>query len=100
LSRTVHCLLTAINMIQLRNGESEMMDLICAVHRLNQQFLTEAVREDCLLLAQRGWHRNICVIIRSIRRVEGHHSVLLDEVLVSSWCTSEVRGAVLEVRGS
>jgi hypothetical protein len=100
LGRLVRALLTTISMIQIRNSESEMIDLLSAMHRLDHQFLAALVQEDCAFLAQQGWERNIASIMKTIRRVESQHSALLDQVLAAAWCTSGIRSVVLEVRSS
>ena len=99
LSRATRGLLLNINIIKVQNSEAEMIDLLSAVHRLNQSLLAEIVLEDCPILLQRQWLRNICAIIKTVRRVEGQGSILLDEILSSDWCIDEVKSMILEVRG-
>ncbi|XHX79466.1 MAG: AAA family ATPase [Stenomitos frigidus ULC029] len=98
LGQLVHTLLTAISMIQVRNSEAEMIDLLSAMHRLDPQFLSTVLQADCPLMAERGWERNIAAVMKTIRRVEGPHSALLDQSLAATWCTPAIRGVVLEAR--
>lgn len=99
LSRGTRDLLLSINIIKVQNSEAEMIDLLSAVCRLNQFFLAEIVLEDCPILSQQQWLRNVYAVIKTIRRVEGQGSTLLDEILSSDWCTAEIRSIILEVRG-
>jgi hypothetical protein len=93
-------LLRAIDLIKIPHGEMEMIDLLSAGDRHDPQLLPTLVREDCPELATRRWFRNLYAVIRAIRRVEGPTSELLDQILSSPWCVSEVRGIILEVRGA
>ena len=98
LGQLVRLLLTAISMIQVRNSEAELIDLLSAMHRLDPQFLGTVVQADCPLLAQKGWERNIAAVMKTIRRVESQHSALLDQTLTATWCTPAIRGVILEAR--
>lgn len=100
LSQWTHHLLTAINIVKIENSESEMIDLLSAINRLDETFLVQAVREDCPVLAQRRWLRNISAVIRTIKRVETRNSKLLDEMLASQWCTTDLESVILEIRGA
>lgn len=95
----VRQLLLAINLIQGQNAESEMIDLLSAMNRLDAGLLAEVVRQDCPLLAARGWVRNVSAVIKTIRRVETKSSPLLDEILAADWCGSGIAAIVIEVRG-
>ena len=99
LSQETRNILSSINIIKVQNSESEMIDLMSAVHRLNQAFLPEVSRNECPKLVQRQWLRNIYAVVKTICRVEGQNSTLLDEILSSDWCTTEIRSIILEVRG-
>lgn len=98
--QVIRVLLNSINIIQIRNSESEMIDLLSAMNRLDRQFLRVVVQEDCSLLAHKGWVRNISAVMKTIQRVENRHSTLFNQVLVADWCTPDVRSIILEVRGA
>jgi hypothetical protein len=99
LSGLVQQLLVSINLIQVRNSESEMIDLLCAVNRLHPPFLANLVEQSCPTLVQKGWNRNINAVVKTLSTVEGRRSPLLDQILASAWCTAAVRNMILEVRG-
>ncbi len=91
--------LKSINLIKISHSESESIDLLSAVQRLYPDLLGEIVAQDCPILAERQWWRSIFAVIKTIRRVEGVSSPLLDAIALSDWCSQEVENVVLEVRG-
>jgi len=99
LSQVVRKLLLSIHIVQVRNSESEMIDLLSAMNRLDRQLLATLIHEDCPLLAGHGWVRNIFAVVKTVRRVEGQRSELLDKISAVDWCTPEIRSVILEVRG-
>ena len=99
LSQVIRKLLLSIHIVQVRNSESEMIDLLSAMNRLDRQLLATLIHEDCPLLAGHGWVRNIFAVVKTVRRVEGQRSELLDKILAVDWCTPEIRSVILEVRG-
>lgn len=92
-------LLMGINLIKIPHSETEMLDLLSAVDRLDKTFLAIVVSEDCPVLVKRQWLRNVFPVIRAIRRVEGKESALLDAILDREWCIPQIRNLILEVRG-
>jgi hypothetical protein len=99
LCQVVRKLLLAIHIIRVRNSESEMIDLLSAMNRIDQQFLATIIHTDCPALARQGWVRNIFAVVKTVRRVEGPLSKLLDEILNLDWCTPDIRSVILEIRG-
>ena len=98
LSQVVRKLLLSIHIVQVRNNESEMIDLLSAMNRLDRQLLATLTYEDCPLLARHGWVRNIFAVVKTVRRVEGQRSKLFDEILAVNWGTLEIKSVILEVR--
>jgi hypothetical protein len=101
-NQQVRQLLRSINLGRVSGGEAEMLELLSALERLNRQnklILTEIVREDCPDLAQKGWDKNICAVIKTIRRVENEHSLLLNEIGTSFWLTQNLKNCFLEAKG-
>jgi len=99
LSQSTHYLLTSINMAQVRNGESEMIDLLCAIHRLDPHFLSQFVHNDGEAIVQQDWFWNISAVIKTINRVEGYNAPLLQQILNAEWCTPKISNLILEVQG-
>ena len=99
LSQVVRKLLLSIHIVQVRNSESEIIDLLSAMNRLDRQLLATLIHKDCPLLAGHGWVRNIFAVVKTVRRVEGQRSELLDEILAVDWGTLKIRSVILEVRG-
>jgi len=91
-------LLTTVNLGQVRNGESEMIDLLCAVNRLDGSFLAKLVHQHCEAMVAQGWSYNLLAIAKTIERVEGQNAALLDEILAAEWCTEAVSHLILETR--
>lgn len=54
LAELVQQLLTSIHLIQVRNSESEMIDLLCALNRLHPPSLNQLILQSCPLLVQQG----------------------------------------------
>jgi len=100
LEEAIRNLLTLIDIKRIRNSESEMIDLLSAIHRLDHNFLQTFVHENCLLLAEKGWNQNISAILKTIRRVESQSSPLFDMIRESNWFTPEIRSIILEIKGS
>jgi hypothetical protein len=92
-------LLTEIDLIRVMNSESEVIDLLCAAHRLDKTLITQLAHQECQVFAQRHWLRNISAILKAIRRIESQHSAIFDQILASDWCSPEIESFVLEVKG-
>jgi hypothetical protein len=92
--------LSAIDLISVEHGETEVTDLLTAVDRLDQQFLSTVVYDDCPELARRKWWRSLRAVAIAIRRAESKDSPLLDYILASNWCPPEVRSLILGFRGA
>lgn len=99
LSQIVHQFLISIHFSQIKNGESEIIDVLCAMHRLDPSFLKDAVQQDCQILLNQGWVRNVSSIIKTIRKLEGPQAPLLDEVSQRYGDRPDIESLVLEARG-
>lgn len=99
LSQWIRKLLTAIHLIKIPHSETEMIDLLSAGDRLDKRLLTSIIQEDCPLLAEKHWVRNIFAVIKTVCRVDRPTSERLDWMLCSDWCLPEIRAVILEVRG-
>ncbi|NEQ44341.1 MAG: hypothetical protein F6K00_12605 [Leptolyngbya sp. SIOISBB] len=95
----VRLLLTQLHLIQIKNGESEVIDVLCAVYWLRLDFLASVLEQAGAELLQRGWFYNLSALIKAIGKVEGAQSPLLDQVLQWYGDTPEIRSLVLGVRG-
>ncbi|MGG6269688.1 hypothetical protein ACQ4M3_30205 [Leptolyngbya sp. AN03gr2] len=95
----VATLLTSIDLIRVINSEAEVIDLLSAIHRLDTAFIVRLVEQECLIFSQRTRWKNITPILKTIRRIDHARSPLFDRVLSSDWCTPEVEGIILEIRG-
>ncbi len=83
------------NLNRLSVGESELIDLLSALARVDKAFLPRLVGDGPNLPA-----RNIRPLALSIRRVEGANSPLLTSMLSSNWCPPQTRSAILAFRGA
>lgn len=95
----VRLLLTRLNIIQLKNGESEVIDVLCAVYRFQPDFLGIMLQQDGAMFLEQGWLYNLSALIKAVGKVEGVRSPLLDQVLQWYGDTPEIRSLVLGVRG-
>lgn len=98
LGDVVRQLVLSIHIVQIRNGESELLDVLCAVQRLDAEFLSCCVAEDCAGLVAKGWERNVSAILKAIQRVDGATSDLFDTVRASDWCTPGLSSLILAIR--
>lgn len=85
-------LLGAIDLIRVINSESEIIDLLGALNRSDQQLLEELIKSDGAQLPP----RNLRAVVLAIRCVEGATSPLFDYLLNQSWCLPEIRSLILE----
>jgi DNA-binding Xre family transcriptional regulator len=99
LYQLVKSVLTSVSLIKIPNSEPEVINLISAIVRLRGDLLHRTVEEMGPVLVSQQWWRNLSAIIRTIRRIEGTQSNLLDEILQSEWCSQELESLILEVRG-
>jgi hypothetical protein len=95
----VRLLLTHLHLIQIKNGESEVIDVLCAVYRLEPDFLAAVLEREGADWVQRGWFYNLSALIKAVGKVQGAQSPLLDQVLQWYGDHAEVRSLVLGVRG-
>ena len=99
LMRETRSVLVGINLVQVENGESEMIDLICAVNRLEHSFLGTIVQQVIPILVSQKLFRNVSAILKTVQRVEGQDSPLLDEVLAREGHIVRVCDIILGLRG-
>jgi len=98
LGQQVHQLLAHIHIIQIDNSEAELIDLLCAMHRLRADFLAETVARDFDDWLQRGWLRNAIATIEAIRKLEGARSPLCDRISQRYDQISEIESAILDAK--
>jgi hypothetical protein len=82
------------NLEKIGDGESEGIDLLSAVGRIDSSFLAQLV-DECHSLP---W-RNARAVAAAIKRVEGPGSQLLDRILSGESIAPETKNFVLELRG-
>ncbi|MBE9141209.1 hypothetical protein IQ254_29095, partial [Nodosilinea sp. LEGE 07088] len=99
LDQVVQQLLMAIPMTQLKNGESEIIDVLCALHRLDPTVLPTLIDQMLPELLRLGWLRNAASIIKTARKLEGPQSPQLDIVMQRYGRDATVESLVLEARG-
>jgi hypothetical protein len=90
----VPALLRNVDLRRINDGEAEAVDLLGAVARVDQGFLP-ALFAECPTMPE----RNLRAVVWAIKRVEGTNSQLLDHMLNSDWCPSEVKSLILNFRG-
>jgi hypothetical protein len=100
LNQVVQRLLTAIPMTQLKNGEVEAIDILCALHRLDPTVLATLIDQMLPELLRLGWLRNAASIIKAARKLEGPQSPQLDIVMRRYGSDAAVESLVLEARGA
>lgn len=88
-------LFCSLDLSKINDGESESIDLLSAIGRIDSSFLTSVLQ-----YVQHLPIRNIRALAAAIRRVDGTHSPLLDSILSSTWCPQNVRSLILEFRGA
>lgn len=98
-NQVVQQLLTRIPVTQLKNGESEVIDVLCAMHRLDPTVLVTLIDQVLPELLRLGWLRNGATIIKTVRKLEGAQSPLLDVVMQRYGSNAAVESLVLEARG-
>jgi hypothetical protein len=99
LNQVVQNLLMAIPMTQLKNGESEIIDVLCALHRLDPTVLPILIDQMLPELLCLGWLRNAASIIKTACKLEGPQSPQLDVVMQRYGSDATVESLVLEARG-
>jgi hypothetical protein len=76
------------------NGEAEAIDLVSAVARVYQTFLSKLIEASPTFPGQ-----NIRTVIYAIQRTEGGNSNLLDSLLKSDSCGPSIKSEILKMRG-
>jgi len=99
LTQMGHQLLTSLSVSSIDNGETEMIRVLGDIHRWNPGFLFGVVAQDCDVLFQQQWIKNISAVIKTIKTVEGPSSVLMDEVMQRYGHHTDIRSFVMEARG-
>lgn len=98
LGNVVRQLVTSIHIVQINNGESELLDLLSAMQRLNSSFLSGCLQQVSPALISQGWERNVAAILKAIQRVDGRSSDLFDTVQTSDWCTPALESLIIGIR--
>jgi hypothetical protein len=89
-------LLNGENLDGIRHGESEFIDLLCAINRFDPNFLPIVVKYDCPSLKKQGKEKNISAVIKAIGRVQKQKSKLFQDILARDWCTPEIENLISE----
>jgi hypothetical protein len=92
--------LVSIPFTKVRNGEAEMIDLCCAMNRLEPRFLAILVQQEVPELADKHWVSNLAAIIKSIDRTEGRTSPLFDQILQNANNRAIVEPLIIEIKTS
>ena len=98
LAETACRFLQSISLTQLRRGEIEAIDFICAIARQDAEFLVRLVEGECEELVRKDLRTNLFAIVKSIARLEGRSSGLLDRVLQQAAGMERVETLILEIR--
>ena len=98
LGQAVHQLVTSIHIVQINNGESELLDVLTAMQRLDATFLSCCLERDGAALVACGWERNVAAILKAVQRVDGSMSDLFDRVQASDWCTEMLLSLIVGIR--
>ena len=90
-----------LNTIDIGRGESRknVVSLLLAVDRLDKDFLSSLVDNECPELAEKGWEENLCAVTEAIQCAT--YSSLLEGILNLSrrYALSKVEGIVLRPKG-
>ena len=100
LSKLARQFLLSIPFTKVRNGEAEMIDLCCAMNRLEPMFLAIVVQQDVSPLADKNWVSNLAAVIKSIDRTEGRTSPLFDQILHNANNRAIVEPLIIEIKTS
>jgi hypothetical protein len=100
LTRLVRQLLLSLSLMQVKSGEAEMLDVLCALHRLDSAFLTYMVEQDFPALMEQDWLCNVSTVIKAARKLEGPASPLLDEVMQRYSNDERIVDLILETQGT
>ncbi len=87
-------ILGAIDINFVTRGEVEVINLICALARVDRDVLLRLVERASVFEP-----RNVRPLAIAIHRIEGRTSLLLDQILAAEWCPPETRSLILELQG-
>lgn len=87
-------ILGRIDLNRVKDGESEMIDLLSALSRTSPGLLAR-VSENSSSLPP----RNLRAVVAAVRRVEGKSSPILFRILEADWCPPSVRSLILDFQG-
>lgn len=73
--------LMAIPMTQLKNGETETIDILCALHRLAPTMLPTLIDQIRPELLHPGWLCNAASIIKTARKLDRPQSPQLNRLM-------------------
>ncbi len=99
LGELIRLLLNSIDVAHIKNGESDLLDVLCAFYRLEPDFLARVLEQDGTAFLARGWMSNLSVMVKAIALVEGTKSPVLDQVLQWYGKDPTIQSLVLGVRG-
>ncbi|MEM8545787.1 MAG: hypothetical protein AAGF66_17540, partial [Cyanobacteria bacterium P01_H01_bin.119] len=61
LGELIRLLLNSIDVAHIKNGESDLLDVLCAFYRLETDFLARVLEHDGVAFLARGWMSNVSV---------------------------------------
>lgn len=86
-----HRILAVVNSTRIQ--EADVVELLCGIARVDTTFTSALVANGSHIQTL-----NVRAVAIAIKRVEGLHSPLLDEIMASPWCPPQARGAIIEMR--
>lgn len=97
-SQWIQAFFWKVDLRAIRDGESEGIDLLCAVTRGDSTFLERLVESVPKLIDQGTYVpvQNLRALAFAIQRVQGINSALLNSILQSPWCPRRVENIILE----
>lgn len=79
-------LLTIINIKTIKNGQSEVSQVLRLINDLNSEFLPMLVESCCPKMSPEIRSENVCAVVEAIQKCGGKQLVLLENIRNSNWC--------------
>lgn len=87
-------LLILIDIKTVKNGQSEVAQVLRLINDIEPGFLRRVVEKECPYMRPKEHSKNVCAVVEAIKKCGGKELSLLDDIQRSSWCPPDASALI------
>jgi len=87
-------LLILIDIKTVKNGQSEVAQVLRLINDIEPGFLRRVVEKECPYMRPKERSKNVCAVVEAIKKCGGKELSLLDDIQRSSWCPPDASALI------